>query len=280
MPQPIHDFIVALTYPPALSLCLLLAAALATALRWRRSAVALAGLALGWSLLWSIPWCSERLRATLERRYPPVEENALPRADAIVVLGGGSLRGVMRADRGEALASDHSRLAAGARAWLAGRAPLMVLSGGGERRSEAERMAVAVARLGVPRSAVLLEERSGNTRANALYTAELTATRGVQRILLVTSSLHMPRAALEFRRAGFEVLPVPVPEPKMDSGWKAWLPNPHALWRSGRALKELAGLLALQLDGDGDGARERRPAGQGACVARPQRRLRCRSWQC
>ena len=248
MLEMINDLFVALTYPPALSLCLLLAGALARALRWRRLAILLAALAVAWSLLWSIPWCSERLRSTLERHYPAVDTGALPRADAIVVLGGGSLRGVMRADAAAALASDHSRLAAGARAWLAGRAPVVVLSGGGGRRSEAERMAVAISRLGVPASAVILEDRSSNTRDNARLTAELAAPRGLHRILLVTSSLHMPRAVLQFREAGFDVVPVPVQEPTMKSGWKAWLPNPRALWRSGRALKELAGLFVARAE--------------------------------
>lgn len=248
MPQSIHDFFVALTYPPAFSLCLLLAGVLAKAVRWRRLAIALAVLAVGWTLVWSIPRCSEWLRATLEGRYHAVDEHALPQADAIVVLGGGSLRWLMRAQADEALESDHSRLAAGARAWLAGRAPLVVLSGGGGRRSEAERMAVAIERLGVPASAVLLEERSGNTRDNARFTAALVAPRGVERILLVTSAVHMPRAVVWFRQAGFDVVPVPVPEPKTGPGWRAWLPNPHALWRSGRAIKELAGLLVAHAE--------------------------------
>jgi uncharacterized SAM-binding protein YcdF (DUF218 family) len=255
MPQPIHDLFVALTYPPAFSLCLLMAGILARAVRWRRLAIALIALAFGWSLLWSIPWCSERLRATLEDRFPVVEERALPQADAIVVLGGGSVRGVMRADVAEALASDHSRLAAGARAWLAGRAPLVVLSGGGNRTSEAARMAVAIKRLGVPASAVILEERSSNTRDNARFTAQLTKSRGVERILLVTSAVHMPRAVVWFRAAGFEVVPVPTLEPKTRPGWRAWLPNPHALWRSGRAIKELAGLAAAHAETESSDSR-------------------------
>ena len=242
----LRQLLIALTYPPALSMLLLLVAGMAAALRWRRCALALAAVAVAWSLVWSIPWCSERLRVTLERRYPVVAEHALPRVDAIVVLGGGSLRGVMRADIADALESDHSRLAAGARAWFARRAPLIVLSGGGGGKSEAARMFEAVARLGVPASAVILEERSGNTSDNARYTAALLQGRGLHRIVLVTSSLHMPRARLLFSEAGFDVVPAPVPEPEVGRGWKAqWLPTSHALWRSGRALKEYVGLLAV-----------------------------------
>jgi uncharacterized SAM-binding protein YcdF (DUF218 family) len=79
-----------------------------------------------------------------------------------------------------------------------------------------------------------------------LFTARLARPRGIHRILLVTSSLHMPRASLLFREAGFEVVPVAVPEGSSADRWAdRWLPTRRALWRSGRALKEYAGLLAL-----------------------------------
>ena len=245
----LRDFVTALTYPPALSLCLLLVGSVAAALRRRRSALALIAIALGWSLLWSVPRCSQWLRATLEDRYPVRSEKALPQTDAIVVLGGGSLRGLMSADADDALQSEHSRLAAGARAWLAGRAPVIVLSGGGGGRSEASWMAEVIGELGIPTSALILEERSRNTCDNARFTALLAAPRGLHRILLVTSSLHMPRASLLFRQVGFQVMPVPVPEPGIGPGWKArWLPSRGALWRSGRAFKEFAGLIAASAD--------------------------------
>ena len=39
---------------------------------------------------------------------------------------------------------------------------------------------------------------------------------------------------------------VPVPEPTIGGSWAdRWIPSPRALWRSGRALKEYAGILAL-----------------------------------
>jgi len=246
MPPAIYDFIASLTYPLYLTIGVAACGVVALILGWRMLAGALVIAAILWSLVWSVPQCSDWLRATLERRYPVVDESKLARADAIVVLGGGT--GYEWLERTTVRPEDlrNSRLAAGARAWLSGRAPVIILSGGGENgRSEAGTMAAAIARLGVPASALVLEDRSRNTRDNALFTAQLARKRQMSRVLLVTSSLHMPRASYLFRETGIEVMPVPVPERALRKNWKdRWLPTRSALWRSGRALKEYAGLIA------------------------------------
>ena len=242
-----QKFLVSLTYPLTLSLWIMLCGLLLALLRRRKSAVAFFSFAFLWSLLWSVPMASDWLRGTLERSYPVVDEAALPQADAIVVLGGGSDYWWMDRAQVHPEQLEGSRLAAGARAWLAGRAQTIILSGGGGNGdSEARRMAEAIARLGVPASALMLEEHSRDTRDNARNTAALLKRHGMRRVLLVTSSLHMPRASLLFRQAGVEVLAVPVPEPSSRASWREqWLPSRGALWRSGRAWKEYAGLLAV-----------------------------------
>lgn len=250
----LQDFVLALTYPPKLSFWLLVCGGLALLLRRRRVAVAIMASAAAWSLLWSIPQASDWLRGRLESRYPVLAETALPEADAVVVLGGGYYGWLKRPDIDPEQLKG-SRLAAGARAWHARRAPVVVLSGDG---SEAPMMAAGVARLGVPASAVVLDDRSRSTRDNARFTAALAERRGMERILLVTSSLHMPRALESFRDAGLDAVPVPVPEPAVRNGWRdRWLPSRRALWRSGRALKEYIALAAIRLT---DGGRSPRPS--------------------
>ena len=54
----------------------------------RRLGGVLLSIALGWLWLWSTPVFSDWLRATLEQRYPAMQIEQLPTADAIVVLGG------------------------------------------------------------------------------------------------------------------------------------------------------------------------------------------------
>ncbi|GAA5075218.1 YdcF family protein [Lysobacter panacisoli] len=251
--QSLQKFAVVLTYPPALTLLLLFAATALLLLRQHRTGMVVAVLAMAWSGLLSIPVASDWVRGRLEQRYRVVEERELPQADAIVVLGGGSSYRWINRPNVSADDLESSRLAAGARAWLAGRAPVVILSGGGDNggerdASEARRMAHAIGRLGVPESALLLEDQSRNTRDNARYTAALADEHGFHRVLLVTSSLHMPRAVLQFSNENVDVIPVPVPERARRDRWtQRWIPSRSALWRSGRAIKEFGAIVMARL---------------------------------
>ena len=240
------DLVVSLSYPPVFSLCLLAIAAVVWMLRRRRAAAGIAGMALAWSVLWSLPLASDTLRGTLEQRYAVRDATALPPADAIVVLGGGSNYAWLDREDVDPARLRSSRLAAGARAWHAGKAPKVILSGGGVgKTTEARRMADAIGRLGVPEDALVLEEHSHDTRDNARFSTALAGEHGGRHVLLVTSALHMPRAALLFTQAGADVTPVPVPEGRPAVGLRErWLPSRRALWRSGRAFKEFAALAA------------------------------------
>ena len=232
-----------LSYPPALSLCIAVVAVLALLLRRYRSGVALFALALLWSATWSLPMASDWLRAPLETRYPLLDAASLPRADAIVVLGGGDYRWLDRRCLDPCML-ESSRIMGAARAWRAGRAPYVMLSGS---RGETELMRHALARLDVPASAVLVDARSVDTRQNAFHAAALARAHGIRRMILTTSALHMPRAMLEFRDAGLDPVPLPVPEKVHRSGWfSRFLPSRTALWRSGRAFKEYLGIVAAK----------------------------------
>jgi uncharacterized SAM-binding protein YcdF (DUF218 family) len=140
-----------------------------------------------------------------------------------------------------------------ARLYDAGKAPLVLLSGGSDPEysvmSEAQAMQVFLRDLGVPDSAMLLEQESRNTHQNAENSARLLRQRGFNRILLVTSALHMERALSEFESRGLEVIPAvtdheagePPPIP-----WR-YLPDADSLSASARALKELVGQLVVRM---------------------------------
>jgi uncharacterized SAM-binding protein YcdF (DUF218 family) len=146
------------------------------------------------------------------------------------------------------LGSGADRIWHAARIYHAGKAPLLVLSGGhfawmGERDVEAEAMQGFLRDLGVPAEALLLEGRSGNTRENAVFSAELLRERGVQRILLVTSALHMRRALGTFRAVGLDAVPAATDFEVTSEPYHAvrWLPDAEALAAGTRALKEFLG---------------------------------------
>ncbi|MEI2453750.1 YdcF family protein [Lysobacter firmicutimachus] len=235
------------------SLGLAALALLAAALRWRRCALALLLIAPLWTLWWSLPVAADGLAAALARGYPALSETRARRADAIVVLGGD----IGRADQYEAADAAApqlagNRLALGARLWQRGLAPQILLSGGPTAHtpgsSEARRMADSIRAFGVPASALVLEDRSRNTADNAGFSRTIGAARGWNDIILVTSPEHLPRAVRTFERAGWRVQGIATAATPLSDALPPWRPSPRALRRSGRFLKEAAGLCVARLD--------------------------------
>lgn len=185
----------------------------------------------------------------MEAPYAYISPSKARTADAIVLLGGGVQPSSIDYPR-PTPRSANDRVRHAARLFKAGRAPVLVLSGGSSRQlftsTEAEAMRELLLELGVPASAMLLEDRSMNTRENAAYTAELLRTRGIHRILLVTSAWHMARAEALFRAQGLEVIPAPADHLARDLSrhewWQRWLPSADALEMSARLIKEWAAL--------------------------------------
>jgi uncharacterized SAM-binding protein YcdF (DUF218 family) len=222
--------------------------ALALGLAWlahRRWAWWAGLLALLWLGLWSMPAVSMWLRAQIEVSYPPQPMDQVPQAEALVVLGGAMSAPTARRPYADLNASA-DRLWHAARLYHAGKVRLLVLSGGSGTApgavSEAEAMRLFLRDLGVPEAAMLLEQHSGNTRQNASLSAEILAQRGITRILLVTSALHMARARANFEAAGLSVVPVATDHESLgDPPSNAYLPSAEALNDSGLAMKEWIG---------------------------------------
>ncbi|MCV6592436.1 MAG: YdcF family protein [Silicimonas sp.] len=128
-------------------------------------------------------------------------------AKAIVILGGGPARDNLPL-RGQSA----ERLAAGLELYNGGAAKLIVVTGGGTP-AVAEQMAKALAEKGLPRDAILVENRALSTLQNALFTADLARLDPADPILLVTHRYHMPRALASFQWAGFSDVTSHVADP-------------------------------------------------------------------
>lgn len=93
------------------------------------------------------------------------------------------------------------------------------------------------------------ESGSATTWENAMKTRALLQAEGIDRIVLVTQALHMPRAVLAFRQAGFTVLPAPI-DAESDNARLPWLlrlaPRAERLLFSAQACHEYAGLLVYR----------------------------------
>jgi uncharacterized SAM-binding protein YcdF (DUF218 family) len=129
-------------------------------------------------------------------------------AEAIVVLGSSMSRDGMLS------VSSLRRALHGMSLYRHGLAPLLVFLGPRNLlgHSQAEARATLALEWGIPPEAILTSERAWTTREEAVGVEALLAPKGVRRILLVTSGFHMRRARWLFERAGFEVLPAPLPD--------------------------------------------------------------------
>ena len=128
-----------------------------------------------------------------------VDDTSEP-SDAIVALGAGVLDGCVPNENGV------RRVLLAARLWRAGRAPVIVFTGGtGGACPVSRAMANLAAEIGVPAAVIRQEPASVNTYENGVVAAPLLRGWGIQRVLLVTDRLHMRRAAAVFRQLGFEV---------------------------------------------------------------------------
>ena len=198
--------------------------------RLRKTGGALIVAGLLWALAWSLPVTSVWLGGALESRYPHLSPEQSPTADAIVVLGGNTANG--RANWFLPYEKDKAvvRIDIAAQLYLAGRAPKVLLSGGALEGdvSEARGMAHAIRQQGVPETALILENSSRTTYENAAMTEDQLKARGIGKILLVTSALHMPRAMAAFAKQGVVAIAAPAPPqivPPTDGSLSLWCPT-------------------------------------------------------
>ncbi|MBI9043023.1 MAG: YdcF family protein, partial [Anaerolineaceae bacterium] len=142
-------------------------------------------------------WFSMILVRSLEWQYLPAVDLSL--ADCIVVLGGGTEPQAFPRSTVE-LNSAGDRVLYAADLFHQGKAPMLLLSGGSiswmdtSLSTPADEMAEIMKRLSVPDDVILLEEKSLNTYENALYSKEILMEKGIGKIILVTSAMHMPRS--------------------------------------------------------------------------------------
>lgn len=205
-------------------------------------------LGLAWLWFWSMPVASDWAVGWLEDEWTFETAESYPRADAIVVLGGAlntGLGGWPYPDASDAV----DRYWHAARLYKAGRAPVIILSGGRdparpEGWTEAEAGAMFLADLGVPPGALILEEEARTTRDNVVLIDALMRQQGIDSFLLVTSALHMRRSVDTFRAYGLDPMPAPVDFTAVDNPVftiRRILPSAEALWDSTRVIHEVVG---------------------------------------
>ncbi len=241
-----------LTYPLSQSLLLGILALLFMFFHWRRAALCCGILATAWLYLCSTALAANWLMGTLEDDFRPKALSVVQKADAIVVLGGATRGDTHWSSLGD-LNQAADRLVYAVQLYRAGRAPMILVSGGAQpgARAEAQLMEEILEVMGVSPRKVLRESESRDTYQNALYSALLLEGKGAKKILLVTSAFHMRRAVPLFQQQGLEVIPAPTDYQRLvaDPAVPPWLPSVDDLARTTSALKEYVGYEVYRFRG-------------------------------
>lgn len=203
------------------------------------------------SVLTMTPLLANTMLRQLERA-PPIDAACSDDApDTVVVLAGGIDHLPRNAADVEALGiTSRRRLDSGVAYWRAMPGRVLIISGGPARAglpAESQLLATYAQSFGVPSAAMRLEMRSTSTWENAQLVKRMQPAIA-QRVTLATSALHMARAQVAFRAAGFDVCPLQsdfrftpndLPE--------ALMPRSSSLAKSEAVIHELVGLVEYRL---------------------------------
>ena len=222
----LSKFLTALAAPGALLALLLLIGALVKKPKFKNAVLWIAFAAI---MIFGNKLPGAYLTRWLETRYPAYDGTQT--ADVIVVLGGGTVSKSSPRQIVEVNGAG-DRVIYASKLWHDGAAPLMLCSGSyiswrdgetivdGAVTSPASENAELARMLGVDADAIITQDRSLNTAEEAEYNAEILKERGINRIILVTSAMHMRRAVALFEKQGLEVIPAPTDYSYSDEQWE------------------------------------------------------------
>ncbi|MDO9219688.1 MAG: YdcF family protein [Thiobacillus sp.] len=196
----------------------------------------------------STPWVSGLLLRTLEVSHP-IGADAIKKADAIVILGGGRRIGSIEygGDTLNGISLERLRYAAHLHRTRA--LPILVTGGkpGGGTLAEGRIMQhILLNEYGIPTRWV--EDAALTTWDNARLSAQQLKSSQIQRILLVTHAWHLRRAVPLFESQGLSVIPAGIQfsTSRVDSILDV-LPTTAGLRDSTFALHEWLGIMWYKL---------------------------------
>ena len=239
--------------PLVIGLVLVIVGGLCLWRSWRKTGFGLLVGAVAWLWLWSTPMMYRWIGGSLESEWPVVKAEDAPTADAIVLLGGGMGSNTNVYPYAE-MWNGADRVWHAARLYKAGKAPLIVPTGRGEQEST-----VPLLRdLGVPESAIVVENKARNTEENARFVENILEPRNTQntrkRVLLVTSAWHMRRSVLMYRKyaPSLEIIPAAADyEATVNTShpfcFKDIWPDTNALFANSYIFKEYLGYWGYRL---------------------------------
>jgi len=214
---------------------------------WGRGLVFLA-LASLWLL--STEPVRDMLSEPLEYQYTVLDVEHVDREGAVIVLLGGGINENAPEYQGRDGLGRYAVMRTLFAADIARKSDLDIYATGGKPLTETadpegEIMRRFLLRLGLSERKVFAESASNNTWENAAYMQQMLADKGVERVVLVTSAWHMPRAVWCFEANGMQVIPAPTDFITKQGEYDArsYFPRWTVLADSGQAMHEYLGLL-------------------------------------
>ena len=190
----------------------------------------------------STPLTSNWLKNTLAIHST---ENSTTLPDVIFVLAGGYLAGAT-SDEDVLGTESQRRVLHAVGIWRCYPDAILVFSGAqGMLRPErlTQLMADAAMCQGVPRSSILLEPHSTNTREHPIEALKLPGMTSATPIGVVTSDWHIRRAEQEFRRYFQQVYTYPLSPLRGTQGLQSLMPTADSLDDNTTLLREWVGIL-------------------------------------
>ena len=199
-------------------------------------------------LICSFPLTARSIWVDLESEYQYQPPTTVPQADAVLVLSG-MLGGFETEDGYVTEWGDPDRFFVGLQLVKLGKADRLIFTRGqmpwSDSPPEGELLKQKALEMGISPQQILLTSIVSNTAEEASAVKGLMAEYGLNKIILVTSSFHLPRAKLLFDRAGVETYPYPTDfkAASRDITWLHFIPSADAFRDTSSGIREYIGRL-------------------------------------
>ena len=199
-------------------------------------------------LICSFPLTARSIWVGLESEYQYQPPTTVPQADAVLVLSG-MLGGFEIEDGYVTEWGDPDRFFVGLQLVKLGKADRLIFTRGqmpwSDSPPEGELLKQKALEMGISPQQILLTSIVSNTAEEASAVKGLMAEYGLNKIILVTSSFHLPRAKLLFDRAEVETYPYPTDfkAASRDITWLHFIPSADAFRDTSSGIREYIGRL-------------------------------------
>jgi uncharacterized SAM-binding protein YcdF (DUF218 family) len=205
-------------------------------------------LVLIFTLIFAWPPTARWIWSSLESTYPYQHIDHVEKADAVVVLSG--MIDIFETEHGYSTewgdATD--RLFAGIDLITAGKADKLIFTRGkmpwSDSPPEGELLRLRALKMDIPEANILLTGEAANTADEAIQVKKLLQQEGLNHIILVTSSFHMPRSKRLFDHAGINNVAYPTDfQANATPRWLDMIPSAEAFEETSSGLREYIGRI-------------------------------------